>query len=727
MFQRAAAIVILLTASTSATAFGQPVIQHQQVLKASLHQEIEFTALVTDSSEVTAVELYYRAGNTTTFSWLRLSRSGNRYSVRLPKELVTLAGIDYYLSAVSRSGKQSTLPAAAPGVYYEVIVRDDQSHPYLLSRYPDDQDTVYTQRPEIRIGYFDDATIDRRRIRLLIDSADVTVNSRVLPSNISYTPPQMLDTGTHTITVIIPDGEGNTANNATWSFVVRPSLPDNNPLLLQSSVSSSYGHSRGIPAGAVQRTYGADVVLHASQKIGGMTLSSNVSLHTDQTLFPSVGKKTARLQGFSLSAAESPVSLYYGDFSENFSEYGMSNNQLTGGQAFINTGPFSSALFTGMVKDPDGTRQDFSGGRVSFGWENGSSLSSYVVHGKDDTADAAMTMANREPISGTVVGISGSFPSVAGADISFEGAKSFSTIKELDATTDDPGVAGTITAAGTVAEISLNSSVSFADRSFHNPGNPYLEHDQITGSFTAGGNIASVVATSVGLSVQRTGLSGDTVYQPTNNSTYSFSVNGNPSSLLSVSASYSLATQRGAYSGFSAKNNRTHHFDLSTGVNFSDADLSLSLGIDEKTDYSAQQQGSLQTTYGASMSATPLERFSTSMSLSLSGSTPQSSSVTNHFFSLSGSMNYGLDAMNANTISCSVSFSDNSASDASQKSSALSVALAALTNFGVTSGSAPQLQISSTWSRSSTVVPARSVTEDIQVYLSLSWVFNSSL
>ncbi|MFA5834860.1 MAG: hypothetical protein WDA22_15395 [Bacteroidota bacterium] len=728
MLHRNGKYVFILFVLSTLFVLGQPKIQHKQILQASQNQEIEFNAIVTDSVEVTNVELYYRNSNTTTFSWLRMTRNGNTYSLRLPKSAVTLAGIDYYILASNRTGQNATAPINAPTVYYEIIIREDKSQPFLISRYPDTGDTVFAERPEIRIGYFDDETIDRRRIRLLIDSTDVTKNSRVIPSNISYTPSLSLDTGSHTISVIIPDGQGNIANNATWSFIVRPAPPEQNPFTLQTSLATSYGYNQTIPLTSLQRTYGADVAFHASQKIGGITFSSNATVHTDQTLLPSNGKKTAKLQGFSLSASEVPVNLFFGDFSESFSEYGMSNVQLNGVQTSFSSGIFSTFLFIGDSKSSGGATQDFSGGRMEYGFDNGTTFSTFVIRGTDDTtATAGISATQFIPVKGTVVGVSGTLPSIIGANVSFEGAKSFSNMKELDKTTTDPGLAGTFSANTSISIISLNGSMQYADRYFYNPGNPYLAHDQFMGSFNAGTTLFNGLNTSAGYNFQRTGLSSDTVYQPTKNKTYSFTGSGSPLSFLNLSGSYSLAMQKGDYISITAKDNQTHQYAATAGLNFSTTSLSLSYSINDMNDYSVQNQSSVQNNIGVSFSLAPIQRMNTSLNINSSDSKAQSTNVISSFVSASGTVNYGFDQTNQNTVGVTTSFSDNSASDHSQHSTSLSIAFTTMTNFGITNTSAPQMQISTTWSRSTTFIPIKSATEDLQLYLTFSWTLNTTL
>lgn len=709
------------------TSFTQPRISHKPLLTATQQQELEFTAVVTDTIEVTNVELYYRTSGTGAFSWLRMAGNGNYYSIRLPRQFVTLAGLDYYIVARDRIGRSATSPATAPTEYFEIMVRQDDTSPLVLSRYPDDGDTVATAWPVIRIGFYEESSIDTRRTRVFLDSVDVTGTAHILVTNVSFTPTDALAPGMHHVRIIVPDGSGNIARDASWSFVVKPASTTRNPLKLQLTPSVSYAWSESRPVISDARSYGADLGINATQQVGEFTLSAHTSIHTDQALFSLHGRKTAKLQNLAISVSELPFSILWGNFSESFSELGMSNVSLKGIEGDVSFGSTKTKGFSGTASTLSGTTKRFQGVHSRVTLQDGTSFTGFIFSGKDLEEAASAALTGFKPVHGTVMGIGSSLAFIPGSQLSFELARSDNNISDVVHSADDVGYAGTFTGGTSVLGVNLSTQVQYVDHSFHNPGNLFLQPNCLSANTSASASIVSFLSASAQVAYTRRGLNADTATVPTDESTAGIQFSFTPLRVWNFSASVSRSEQKSDLQTVTSKNAEIVQAGLSSSLYLNDFSLSGGYSYTETEDRTIQQQSSHQHAATMSGSYRAGTYFSCFANGYYSNSTPIASGIATDCFTASFSSTTLLDASGATAVSMSATYNESLTSDHRSHTRSTSFQILLNSNFGLTMISPPRVQCLVGWSENKDLAGGASTTHQLQFNLSISWNLNLTL
>ena len=97
-----------------------PQIVHTPVLSAVTGKKLEISALVTDNVAVTGVTLHYRTVGAASWNALDMASSNDKYFAYLPADVVTLAGLEYYI-------------AATDGVSTTYAGGRDETRPYVIT------------------------------------------------------------------------------------------------------------------------------------------------------------------------------------------------------------------------------------------------------------------------------------------------------------------------------------------------------------------------------------------------------------------------------------------------------------------------------------------------------------------------------------------------------------------------------------------------------------------
>jgi len=100
----------------------------------------------------------------------------------------------------------------------------DMEKPVIFNLIPANSTILNVSTPTISAEYYDPepaSGINLSSVKISVDSEDVTMNATVTGSNVSYTPPEPLAGGLHSVTVSVADDASN-ENSTTWSFTVLP-------------------------------------------------------------------------------------------------------------------------------------------------------------------------------------------------------------------------------------------------------------------------------------------------------------------------------------------------------------------------------------------------------------------------------------------------------------------------------------------------------------------------
>jgi len=707
--------------------FSQPVISHRPLLTAAQNQELEFMAVVLDSIEVTNVELYYRASGTGVFSWLRMAGNGNYFSVRLPRQVVTLAGLDYYLVARDRIGRSAAFPTTAPGEYFEIRVRQDESSPLILSRYPEDGDTVATSRPVIRIGFYEESSIDTRRTRVFLDSVDVTSTAHILITNVSFTPSEALAPGVHHVQVIIPDGAGNMARGASWSFIVKPSASTRTPMKVQLTPSLSYSWTESRPRLADSRAYGADLAVNAEEQIGGFTVGVHASVHTDQTLFNVHGRKAASLQNLVVSASDLPFALLWGRYSESFSDLGMSNISLKGVEGDVSFGSVKTKGFSGTSTNVSGNEQRFQGIHSQVTLANGTRFTGFLFSGKDVGGTGPGALTGFKPVKGTVIGVGSSIAGIPGSQLSFELARSDNNLPDVRSSADDIGYAGTLLGGTSLLGINLSTRVQYVDHSFHNPGNLFLQSNCLATNTSASASLSSYLSTSAQYSYTRRGINSDTAAVPTNESTAGVQFSLSPLRIWNISASIAQSIQKSDLQTVSAKDAESIVAGLSSSLFLQGVYFTGGYSFSEMHDRTTQQQSSRQHAMTMSGSYRAGTYFNCSVNAYYSNSNTLASGVATDCYTATFASTALMDASGGNSVGLSATFNESLTTDGRSHTQSTSVQVNLNSNLGLTMASPPRVQFLFGWSENGDLTGNSSKTHQLQFNLSVSWNLNLTI
>jgi hypothetical protein len=152
---------------------------------------------------------------------------GDEATKRTYRHAVTAEGpLKATMDVSSGSDFALSLDRGADGTVDETLTAAetvlDVAPPTVSEVWPADGDTVSANRPTIAATYADNpggSGVDGSSVRVLIDGVDWTVEATVGESSFSYTPGALAD-GTHEVTLVIADQEGNHLSE-TWSFTVQ--------------------------------------------------------------------------------------------------------------------------------------------------------------------------------------------------------------------------------------------------------------------------------------------------------------------------------------------------------------------------------------------------------------------------------------------------------------------------------------------------------------------------
>jgi hypothetical protein len=723
---------------------SQPAISHRPLLTAAQNQELEFTAVVLDTIEVTNVELYFRTSGTGAFSWLQMAGNGNYFSVRLPRQFVTLAGLDYYIVARDRIGRSATSPATAPTEFFEIMVRQDDASPLVLSRYPEDGDTVATARPVIRIGFYEESSIDTRRTSVFLDSVDVTSMAHILITNVSFTPSTPLAPGVHHVRIVIPDGSGNMARGASWSFVVKPAASTRAPLKLQLTPSFAYSWAESRPQRADSRAYSGNIDINAVQQIGDFTIAAHALLHTDQTLFDIHGRETARVQNLVISTSALPFALLWGNYSESFSELGLVNTSLKGVEVDASFGSVKTKGFSGTTTNASGNQQRFQGIHSRVTLAGGTSYTGFLFSGKDIDGTGGDMPTGFKPVHGTVIGVGSSLAGIPGSQLSFELARSSNNLSDVVRSADNLGYAGTLLGGTSLLGINLSTRVQYVDHDFHNPGNLFLQPNCLVTSTSASASLASFLSTSIQYGFTRRGINADTATVPTDESTASVQVFLTPLRIWNISTSIARSNQKSDLQTVSAKDAESMVANLSSSLFLQDVSITGGYSFSETQDRTIQHQSSRQNALTLSGSYRAGRYFSSSVNAYYSNSNTLASGVAADSYTATFMSTVLMDASGSNSMGLSATFNESLTTDGRSHTQSKSVQINLNSDLGLTMVSPPRVQCLFGWSETSDfagnrtktllgwsengdIVGNSTKTHQLQFNLSVSWNLNLSL
>ena len=101
---------------------GGPTITHTPINVANNGQTIPITAIIADDNRVAEAKLCFRKANELDYTIIPMAASsGNKYSANIPASIVTVAGLQYYISA-SDGTESSTHPATNPKTHPHSII-----------------------------------------------------------------------------------------------------------------------------------------------------------------------------------------------------------------------------------------------------------------------------------------------------------------------------------------------------------------------------------------------------------------------------------------------------------------------------------------------------------------------------------------------------------------------------------------------------------------------------
>ena len=99
-----------------------PTITHTPITSAIAGNDILISATITDNVSVSSATLYYRKTDTTTWTSVTMSKSGDTYTATIPASDVTTSGVQYYIQAQDAKPNISRSPNTAPSTPYSISV-----------------------------------------------------------------------------------------------------------------------------------------------------------------------------------------------------------------------------------------------------------------------------------------------------------------------------------------------------------------------------------------------------------------------------------------------------------------------------------------------------------------------------------------------------------------------------------------------------------------------------
>ncbi|MCK4416584.1 MAG: hypothetical protein KAV99_00265 [Candidatus Latescibacteria bacterium] len=206
-----------------------PGIIHQPIKEAVEWQLIDVEAVITDNVGVKEAILYCRMAGGEFYLAVPMRSIQSTYFEMIPPELVTSVGVDYYIEVKDGVGNRSTVPAVDPvnvPYHIEVLAEAESSFPSLRILNPEPNSNVETGDQVVAISFFDhEGDIDLRSIRFLVDNRNITQDSKISGSLLTYLPPRPLARGTHRVSFEIRDQAGHKAGPVRWEFTVLGAKP----------------------------------------------------------------------------------------------------------------------------------------------------------------------------------------------------------------------------------------------------------------------------------------------------------------------------------------------------------------------------------------------------------------------------------------------------------------------------------------------------------------------
>ncbi len=203
-----------------------PNIVHQPPLEAKAGQPVPINAMVTDAAApVVQVRMYYRSGGTLGYQFQLLTGAGYNYGGLIPKEAVTAAGVDYYLEARNQKGEVSTSPLLnAAGAPYHLVSREAAGAPTLRLLLPEDGSALTPDEATVAVVAMDAGASrpELSSLSVVFDGRDVTAQCRVSETLVTFTLPEKLSAGAHSLRVKLRNLDGAEALSPAWSFTLRP-------------------------------------------------------------------------------------------------------------------------------------------------------------------------------------------------------------------------------------------------------------------------------------------------------------------------------------------------------------------------------------------------------------------------------------------------------------------------------------------------------------------------
>jgi Secretion system C-terminal sorting domain len=106
-----------------------PVITHTPIQQAEANQAITITANISDNEQVSNAQMSYSKAGESNFITLNMTANGSVYSSDIPSSEVTLAGIEYFITAADTSGNDIREPAS--GVFSIQVSIEDVEAPVI--------------------------------------------------------------------------------------------------------------------------------------------------------------------------------------------------------------------------------------------------------------------------------------------------------------------------------------------------------------------------------------------------------------------------------------------------------------------------------------------------------------------------------------------------------------------------------------------------------------------
>lgn len=200
----------------------KPVITHTPLTTAPAGNSLDITCQAADNIAVSAVKLYYRIKGQTEFKSLNMSLADGLYKATVPKEDLTVTGLEYYLEA--SDGTNVTTAPEDYTVPYEVNVLDiDTVGPEVSGLTPaNGASTGENLRPVISAQYSDRSGIKVSSVAMYLDTVAIPGDKlTVSETGVTYTPDTDISLGKHTARLVVSDNSPTlNQTEVTWDFYV---------------------------------------------------------------------------------------------------------------------------------------------------------------------------------------------------------------------------------------------------------------------------------------------------------------------------------------------------------------------------------------------------------------------------------------------------------------------------------------------------------------------------